>query len=184
MNGALWRPLDRTFPGFVEEQGGGKPQIVWSKALPHPGDVFLMASLFLEPQAMLHALSQRVAREVFDYLRPDGDRGLFGMILSGAGQTEKERVDVAGVFLEAVRRAVRAKGLRVNTNPGDLFVTPELLSMATEKCAHRGEAGRGFRSPSPVVSMPLYRTTVTPPPPAWSATGPGVPSFGSCCHEC
>ena len=68
--------------------------------------------------------------ELLECVQPGTPIGLFGHMLFSAGQIkeegEEEEVDVAATFLEAVRRGVKAKRLRVNTNPGDLFVTPEL----------------------------------------------------------
>ena len=57
-------------------------------------------------------------------------------------QIEGERLDLAGLFLQALRDLVRSRRLRVNTNPGDLFVTSELsfLTASTDVLRRRGHS--------------------------------------------
>ena len=79
-------------------------------------------------------LTPVVAQEVFDYLRPDGHRGLFGTLLGDAGQgvEQDEPVDVAAVFLEVLVEAVDRKLLRLNTRQsGHLFVSPAFWLLTT-----------------------------------------------------
>ena len=120
---AAWEPFFKTFDEFV---GDGDPEadVTWLESAPHAGRVLMFASFFLGVNEVVDGMTPVVAKEVFDYLRPDGRRGLFGTMLgdAGLGVGQDERVDVAALFLEGVRWAVKKGYLRVNEVPGQLFV--------------------------------------------------------------
>ena len=120
---AAWEPFYKTFDEFLSD-GGSEADVTWLESAPHAGRVLMFASFFLRAKEVVEDLTPVVAQEVFDYLRPDGERGLFGTMLgdAGLGMRQDERVDVASLFLEGVRRAVKKGYLRVNEVPGQLFV--------------------------------------------------------------
>ena len=128
---AAWEPFYKTFDEFLNDPGGSEPEVVWLASAPHAGLVLMFASFFLGAKEVVDDMTPVVAKEVFDYVHPDGHRGLFGTMLADAGQKPVEAVDVAAVFLAGVRQAAKTGRLRVNTNPGDLFVTPELSFLVT-----------------------------------------------------
>ena len=120
---AAWEPFYKTFDEFLSD-GGSEADVTWLESAPHAGLVLMFASFFLGAKEVVDDLTPVVAQEVFDYLRPDGERGLFGTMLgdAGLGMRQDERVDVASLFLEGVRRGVKKGYLRVNEVPGQLFV--------------------------------------------------------------
>ena len=124
---AAWEPFYKTFDEFLSD-GGSEADVTWLESAPHAGLVLMFASFFLGAKEVVDDLTPVVAQEVFDYLRPDGERGLFGTMLgdAGLGMRQDERVDVASLFLEGVRRAVKKGYLRVNKNPGQLFVADDI----------------------------------------------------------
>ena len=135
VNGAKWEPFYKSLPDFLNEQVG-TAQVTWEEAAPHAGRMLALASFFLGRQEVLEDLTPVVAQEVFDYLRPDGHRGLFGTILGDAGQgvEQVEAVDVAAVFLAALAQAVERKVLRLNTRVGGhVFVAPAFWLLTTPK---------------------------------------------------
>ncbi len=133
VNGVAWEPFYRSLPDFLDDHGG-EPEITWRESPPHAGRVLTLAAFFLRRKEVVEELTPVVAQEVFDYLRPDGQRGLFGTMLGDAGQgvDRAEPVDIAGVFLEALAQAVAHKEVRVNTRvKGHVFVTPAVWFLTT-----------------------------------------------------
>ena len=124
VGGSEWEPFESSLPDFLKTADGGDVEIEWVEKEVHAGRMLTLASLFLGRREIVEILRPVVAQEVFDCLRPGGERGLFGTILGDAGgvvETE-ERVDVAGVFLEGLRRVVMKGYLGVNQVPGEFFV--------------------------------------------------------------
>ena len=120
-------------PDFLNEHVEA-PDVTWRESAPHAGRILTLAAFFLRQKEVVEDLTPVVAQEVFDYLRPDGQRGLFGMILGDAGQGvgQEEPVDVAAVFLEALVQAVEQRVVRVNTRVnGHVFVTPAFWLLTT-----------------------------------------------------
>ena len=127
-----WHVLEgnwQSYQEFVQAQDGAAPQVSWSQSSPGRGQIYVLATLFFRRREVL-LLTHELAAEVLDYVGPDDPGkipgGLFGRMLFHDGQAEGDKVDVAGLFLEALRQLVRSGRLRVNSNPGDLFVTPEV----------------------------------------------------------
>ena len=132
---AEWEPFHASLGDFLKEHGAS-PEVTWRESPPHAGRMLALASFFVGRQEVVEHLSPAVAQEVFDYLRPDGHRGLFGTILGDAGQAieQVERVDVAAVFLAALAQAVERKVLRLNTRMGGhVFVAPAFWLLTTPK---------------------------------------------------
>ena len=131
---AEWEPFHSSLPDFLNEHDESSPQATWRQAAPHAGRLLALASFFLGRQEVVEYLTPVVAQEVFDYLRPDGHRGLFGTLLGDAGQGVEpdEPVDVAAVFLETLVQAIDRKVLRLNTRrSGHLFVSPAFWLLTT-----------------------------------------------------
>ena len=135
VNGEKWEPFYKSLPDFLKEQDG-TAEVTWEDGAPHAGRMLALASFFLGRSEVVEHLTPVVAQEVFDYLRPDGHRGLFGTILGDAGQAveQAEPVDVASVFLAALAQAVERKVLRLNTRMGGhVFVAPAFWLLTTPK---------------------------------------------------
>ena len=64
--------------------------------------------------------------DVMACAEPGAPGGMFGYMLHFTGRTHRQRPDVSRIFLEAVRRAAWSRRLRLGSNPGDLFITPEV----------------------------------------------------------
>ena len=131
-----WHPIRGTAVSFREYLAAcdGEPEITWLETAPTGGQVCAVVLLFFQPYE-LRLMTFELLVELLECVQPGPPIGLFGHMLFSAGQIKEEReekggeeegVDVAATFLEAVRRGVKSRRLRVNTNPGDLFVTPEL----------------------------------------------------------
>lgn len=134
LNGKRWMPLHHTFSEFAAGQETSQVDIAWDDSPLHAGDVHLMANLFLGQKELLRDLPRVVAREVLSYLRADCKEGLFATMLSDPNDAEEQDVDVvdvAALFLETLRRAVQARRLRLNSIPGDLFVTRRFSFLVT-----------------------------------------------------
>lgn len=117
---AEWAPWgDVTFKAFVEAQGR-QPEILWTHGQLFFGDAWLLVDFYLRhhERALLDAA---LVREVLLFQDLNESVGLFGRMLHDDGQVALG-VDVAGVFLEGLRKAVRKGYLRVNRVPGELFV--------------------------------------------------------------
>jgi len=121
-----WRPLlgDVSFRE-LEAALDGRAQITWLDALPSDAQASIVAACFLQPYEV-GLLTPELAVGVMDCVLPGGSGGMFWHMLFDEGQVEPERVDVAGLSLEALRQLSRSGRLRLNNNPGDLFVTPEV----------------------------------------------------------
>ena len=119
-----WEPFVSSLPDFVGGVKGEDVVVVWGEKEAHAGRILTLASVFLGRREIVELLTPVVAQEVFDYLRPGGNRGLFGTMMGDAGAVEEteEPVDVAGVFLEGLRRVVMKGYLGVNRVPGEFFV--------------------------------------------------------------
>ena len=128
-----WHVLEEqrlSYREFVQaQQDGMETRISWLESSPRRGQVYVLAAFFFQRREIL-MLTHKLAAEVLDYAGPDDPGkipgGLFGRMLSHAGQVAGDKADVAGLFLEALRQLVHSGRLRVNTRPGDLFVTPEV----------------------------------------------------------
>ena len=132
---AEWEPFHASLGDFLKEHGAS-PEVTWRESPPHAGRMLALASFFVGRQEVVEHLSPAVAQEVFDYLRPDGHRGLFGTLLGDAGRAveQAEPVDVAAVFLAALAQAVERKALRLNTRMGGhVFVSPAFWLLTTPK---------------------------------------------------
>ena len=135
--GGDWHVLDGerlSYREFVRARDGAAPEISWLTPAPERGQVYVLAAFFFQRREIL-MLTRELAAEVLDYAGPDDPGkmpgGLFGRMLFHAGQAAGDEVDVAGLFLEALRQLARSGRLRLNSNPGDLFVTPELSFLVT-----------------------------------------------------
>ena len=128
-----WHPLrgERlSYKGFVEAQGR-EPDVIWSRAVPDCGQVYLLAQFFMQFREVT-LLGFDLAQDVYNHLRPDDPTGLFSILLSDDGQVEEGTPDVAGVFLAALAQAVERKVLRLNSRVGGhLFVTPAFWLLTT-----------------------------------------------------
>ena len=125
--GAEWHPVTGdgvSFREFLAGRAGEAPVVTWSEVVPGVGEVCVLAGFFF-PSQEVQLLTPGLAGDVLAFAQPGRPRGLFGRMLGAEGQVEKEAVDVASVFLEALAEAVDQKFLRVNTRVnGHLFVTP------------------------------------------------------------
>lgn len=122
-----WQPVWRGGVSFRELQAAfeGRPQITWLDVQPTDAQACVLASSFLQAyERSLLTLEQVV--DVMDCAMPRGSGGVFRWMLLNDGQIETKRVDVAGLCLEVLRQLAGSRRLRLNTNPGDLFVTPEV----------------------------------------------------------
>ena len=122
-----WHPLLGGGVSFGELQTAceGGIEITWLDVQPTDAQACVLASCFLQVHE-ISLLTPELAVDVVDYVLPHGSFGLFEHMLSNEGQIEAERVDVAALSLEALRQLSSSGRLRLNTKPGDLFVTPEL----------------------------------------------------------
>ena len=123
----FWRPVRGSgvsFRAFEAAHEGGLA-ITWLDVQPTDAQACVLASAFLQAyERSLLTLEQVV--DVMDCAMPRGSGGVFRWMLLNDGQIEEKRVDVAGLSLETLRQLAWSRRLRLNTNPGDLFVTPEL----------------------------------------------------------
>lgn len=133
VQGKVWEPFEDSLPDFVKSVGeGGEVEVEWRDREAHGGRVLTLASLFLGRREVVEVLTPVVAQEVFDCLRPGGDRGLFGTMMGdvGAVEEEVEVIDVAGVFIEGLRRVVLKGYLGVNRVPGEFFLCDDICFLA------------------------------------------------------
>ena len=125
--GVEWHPVTGdgvSFGKLLTGHAGGEPVVTWSERVPGIGEVCVLAGFFF-PFQEVNLLTPGLAGDVLAFAQPGRPRGLFGRMLAAEGQVEKEAVDVASMFLEALAEAVDQKVLRVNTRAnGHLFVTP------------------------------------------------------------
>ena len=123
-----WHGVTEEGQPFSEFAAGREDEVevTWTNAAPSFGEVCLVTQVFVPVEELL-LLSPSLAAEVYRNLGPDSPAGLFGMMLAAEGQAERAGVDVAGVFLEALARAVHEKDvLQVNSKAnGHVFITPD-----------------------------------------------------------
>ena len=133
-----WHPIMGSAVPFraFSEACGGKHEITWPETAAHVGQVFLLTRRFLHLSDM-KLLPFDLLVEMLACVGPGAPAGLFGQMLFATGQIEEEKVDVASVFLKAVQRAVRKRRLRVNSLPGDLFVTSELSFLVAPRAVEK-----------------------------------------------
>ena len=126
-----WRPLLRDVSfRELEATVDGRPRITWLDAVPSDAQASIVAACFLQPYEV-GLVTPELAVSVMDCVLPGGSGSMFWRMLFDDGQVESERVDVAGLSLEALRQLSRSGRLRLNNNPGDLFVTPEVSFLVT-----------------------------------------------------
>ena len=131
--GLEWHPVtgdDLSFGEFLERFEGESPQVKWSDAAPYVGELNLLAGIYFRfPEVML--VTPEFASHVHAFIQPGRPQGLFGRMLGPERGTD-ERIDVGGVFLEALVQAVEQKLLRINTRAdGHVFVTPAFWLLTT-----------------------------------------------------
>ena len=122
-----WQPVRGAAVSFRALRAAfeGTPQLTWLDVEPTDAQACILASYFFQAyERSLLTLEQAV--DVVDCAMPGSSGGVFRWMLWGDGQIEAKRVDVAGLCLDALRELVRSRRLRLNTNPGDLFVTREV----------------------------------------------------------
>ena len=126
--GRVWDPFAASLPDFLVGVAEEDTVVRWLDGEAHAGRVLTLASLFLGRREIVELLTPAVAQEVFDCLRPGGSAGLFGTMLGDADTVaeEEEPVDVAALFVEALRRSVAKGALRVNRTAGEVFAGPEV----------------------------------------------------------
>ena len=120
-----WRPLlhgvsFRELQAALEDEA----QITWLDAAPSDAQVCAVAVSFLQPREMW-LLTPELTVSVLDCAMPRDSGGMLRYMLFSQGQIKHQGVDVAGLCVETLRQLSRSGRLRVNSNPGDLFVTPE-----------------------------------------------------------
>ncbi len=123
----FWQPVRGSGVSFRELQAAleGRLGITWLDVQPTDAQACVLASSFLQVyERSLLTLEQAV--DVVDCAMPRSSGGVFRWMLLNDGQIETKRVDVAGLCLEVLRQLAGSRRLRLNTNPGDLFVTPEV----------------------------------------------------------
>lgn len=121
-----WRPLLEGV-SFRELEAAleGRAQITWLDAAPSDAQVCAVAVSFLQPHDVW-LLTPELTVDVLDCVMPRDSGGMLRYMLFSQGQIKPQRVDVAGLCVETLRQLSRSGRLRVNSNPGDLFVTPEV----------------------------------------------------------
>ena len=122
-----WRPLFGGGVSFRElrEASDDRIDVTWLDAQPTHAQVSTLASCFLfNYEKSLVTLD--LAVDVMACVEPGAPGGMFGYMLYYTGHIAPQRPDVPRIFLEAVRRAAWSRRLRLGSNPGDLFITPEV----------------------------------------------------------
>lgn len=122
-----WRPLLGGGVSFRDLQAASDDtmEITWLDVVPTHAQVCTLTPRFLQAYEV-SLLTLELAVDVLACAQPGSPGGLFGRMLFNEGQIKAKRVDVAGLCLEALRQLAWSRRLRLNSNPGDLFVTPEL----------------------------------------------------------
>ena len=132
---AEWKAVSEegeSFRDFVARHEG-EVEVTWTNSAPSFGKGCVLTQAFLTYDEML-LLTPELAEEVYEHAGPDGPAGLFGMMLAADGQAERQGVDVAGVFLEALAQCVDRETVAVNTRAnGHVFITPEFWLLTTPK---------------------------------------------------
>ena len=134
VGGVEWHPVTGdgvSFGKLLSGHAGAEPVVTWSEAAPGVGEVCVLEGFFFPFQEVV-LLTPGLAGDVLAFAQPGRPTGLFGRMLAAEGQVEKESLDVAAVFLEALVQAVEEKVLRVNTKVGGhVFVTPQFWFLTT-----------------------------------------------------
>ncbi len=128
----FWRPVRGSGVSFRQFEAAheGGIGITWLDVQPTDAQACVLASSFLQGyERSLLTLEQ--VTDVVDCAMPRSSGGTFRWMLLNDGQIEAKRVDTAGLSLETLRQLAWSRRLRLNTNPGDLFVTPELTLLVT-----------------------------------------------------
>ena len=128
----FWQPVRGGGVSFREFEAAheGGLGITWLDVQPTDAQACTLVSYFLQAYDRSLLTLEQVT-DVVDCAMPRSSGGMFMWMLFNDGQIEPQRVDVAGLCLQALRELVRSRRLRLNTNPGDLFVTPELALLVT-----------------------------------------------------
>ena len=128
----FWHPVRGGGVSFREFEAAheGGLGITWLDVQPTDAQACTLVSYFLQAHDRSLLTLEQVT-DVVDCAMPRSSGGMFMWMLFNDGQIEPQRVDVAGLCLQALRELVRSRRLRLNTNPGDLFVTPELALLVT-----------------------------------------------------
>ena len=122
-----WQPLWGGGVSFreLQEASSDRIDVTWLDAQPTHAQVSTLAPCFLTAyERALVTLDLTV--DVMACAEPGAPGGMFGYMLHYTGRTHRQRPDVSRIFLEAVRRAAWSRRLRLGSNPGDLFITPEV----------------------------------------------------------
>ena len=122
-----WRPLFGGGVSFRElrEAADDRIDITWLDAQPTHAQVSTLAPCFLFAYER-SLVTLDLAVDVMACAEPGAPGGMFGYMLYHTGHIDRQRPDVPRIFLEAVRRASWSRRLRLGSNPGDLFITPEV----------------------------------------------------------
>ena len=170
---AHWHPLFGRGVSFreLEEASDDRIDVTWLDAQPTHAQVSTLAPCFLTAyERALVTLDLTV--DVMACAEPGTPGGMFGYMLHFTGRTYRQRPDVSRIFLEAVRRAAWSRRLRLGSNPGDLFITPEVsfLTAPTAVDTLLGlirKRGHSFNPSTARTSTGGWAT-----PAAWSEPGP------------
>lgn len=129
-----WRPLFGGGVSFreLEEASDDRIDITWLDAQPTHAQVSTLASCFLTIYDK-SLVTLDLAVDVMACAEPGAPGGMFGYMLYHTGHIDEERPDVPRIFLEAVRRAAWSRRLKLGSNPGDLFITPEVSFLTAPK---------------------------------------------------
>ena len=122
-----WRPLLGGGVSFrkLREASDDRIDITWLDVVPTHAQVSTLASCFLMAYEK-SIVTLDLAVDVLACAEPGAPGGMFGYMLYHTGHIDRQRPDVPRIFLEALRRAAWSRRLRLGSNPGDLFITPEL----------------------------------------------------------
>ena len=124
---ACWQPLFGGGVSFreLEEASDAKIDITWLDAQPTQAQVSTLAPCFLKVYEQ-SLVTLDLAVDVMACVEPGAPGGMFGSMLYFTGHIDRQRPDVPRIFLQALRRAAWSRRLRLGSNPGDLFITPEV----------------------------------------------------------
>lgn len=129
-----WRPLFGGGVSFreLEEASGDRIDVTWLDAQPTHAQASTLASCFLTIYDK-SLVTLDLAVDVMACAEPGAPGGMFGRMLLFTGRLDEQRPDVPRIFLEAVRRAAWSRRLKLGSNPGDLFITPEVSFLPAPK---------------------------------------------------
>ena len=127
-----WRPLLGGGVSFRELQAAHESglAITWLDTQPTHAQVATLAPYFFEKYER-SLITLELAVDVMACVEPGAPGGMFGYMLYHTDRIDVQRPDVARIFLKALRQLAWSRRLRLNTNPGDLFVTPEVSLLVT-----------------------------------------------------